>query len=118
LNALDSNSNSVFNSTAGYSDTTVPFNTQYAVETLIGFFIVSEGLSTVSAPFTLGEAIYFSGVAYPGWCYDFSTSTGSAYFTANSGSNAGTIWGLLLGFYQQAAPGGGPNLRMLMGMGT
>ena len=33
-------------------------------------------------------------------------------------NNSGTVYGMLLGFYQQAAPGGGPNLRMLMGMGT
>jgi hypothetical protein len=118
LNAVDSNSNSVFNSTAGYSDTTVPFNTQYAVETLIAFFIWGFGYSSVSAPFTIGAGISDGGTVYNGWAYDFTTSTGSAYATATSGSNASSVYGMLLGFYKSGGVVAGPNLRMLMGMGT
>lgn len=118
LNALDSNSNTVFNSTAGYSNTTVPFTTQYSIETLIGFFICPVGYLSVGSPFTFGAGINYAGITYNGWSYYFSTSTGSASTIATASNNSGTVYGMLLGFYQQAAPGGGPNLRMLMGMGT
>ena len=120
LNALDSNSNTTFNDTPPptYAGTTVPVVTQFANETLIGFFIVAQGYSAVGSGFTVGEGISYSGTYYPIFEYQVGVAAGSWTASITSGSNAGDIYGLLAAFYVASGPPPTNKLLGLLGVGT
>jgi hypothetical protein len=117
LNALDSNSNTTFNDTPPptYTGTTVPVVTQFANETLIGFFIIAQGYLSAGSGFTGGEGISYSGTFYPIFEYQIGVAAGSWTASITSGSNAGDIYGLLAAFYQ--ASSGAPTTNALTRMG-